>query len=131
VYIALLHTHTLMIMLLLCVTASLGAMSVPHVPMVDPSFGTPWLSGPGQPGWSKSEFGCVGFSSFESMSSQLPPEEWGLHTAGVYYRNWPVDNVVTSYFGDQNLNLTGEVPFKRQLYQSMLGQVSERCRLIN
>jgi hypothetical protein len=29
-----------------------------------------------------SEFGCIGMSSFESMSPLLKPEHWGLH-AGV------------------------------------------------
>merc|ERR1719491_232410 len=70
-----------------------------------------------------SEFGCVAWSSFESISAQLPEDRWSLHSASSYYRNWPVDNVIKSYFGErQDLNDAGEIAFKRQLYQSMLGQ---------
>ena len=41
----------------------------------------------------------------------------------MFERNWPVDNVIKSYFGlHQDLNATGEVAFKKQLYQSMIAQ---------
>lgn len=66
--------------------------------------------------------GCVAYSSFESMSNQLPQDQWSLSSDAAYYRNWPVDLVIRSYFGDQDFNATGEAPFKKQLYQSMLGQ---------
>jgi hypothetical protein len=80
-------------------------------------------TGPQHESWFKSEYGCVGWSSFESMSAQLPRNQWSLHSGAAYYRNWPTDNVIYSYFGmSQNLNLTGETAFKRQLYQSQLGQ---------
>jgi hypothetical protein len=69
-----------------------------------------------------SEFGCVGWSSFESISAQLPSDQWSLHSAASYYRNWPVDNVIVSYFGPQDLSSTGEAALKKQLYQSMIGQ---------
>ena len=79
--------------------------------------------GPGNAGWFKSEFGCSVWASFESVSPLLAESEWGLHTAAMYEHNWPADNVIRSYWGDQqNLNATGAVAFKRQLYQSMVGQ---------
>ena len=82
----------------------------------------PAITGQGQLNWYKSEFGCVAASSFESMSGQLPEDQWSLGSAASYYRNWPVDLVIRSYFGDQDFNATGEAAYKKQLYQSMLGQ---------
>ena len=74
------------------------------------------------PGNFRSEFGCSVWTSFESISPCLRSTHWGLHTPPMYERNWPVDNIIQSYFGWQNLNATGSVPFKKQLYQSMLSQ---------
>jgi hypothetical protein len=82
----------------------------------------PSLTGPQHESWFRSEFGCVGWSSFESISAQLPADQWSLHSPASYYRNWPVDNVIESYFGPQDLGATGEAAFKKQLYQSMIGQ---------
>jgi hypothetical protein len=80
-------------------------------------------TGPNVPGWFKSEFGCVTWSSFESVSPMLHEADYGLHTQPMFERNWPVDNVIKSYFGmQQELNATGEAAFKKQLYQSMIGQ---------
>ena len=56
------------------------------------------------------------------MSNQLPEDQWSLSSDAAYYRNWPVNLVIRSYFGDQDFNASGEVAFKKQLYQSMLGQ---------
>lgn len=36
----------------------------------------PALTGPGYEGWYKSEFGCVSWSSFESMSADMPQDQW-------------------------------------------------------
>jgi hypothetical protein len=84
---------------------------------------TPWSTGPQFANWYKSEFGCVAWSSFESMSAQLPKDQWSIRSAAASYRNWPVDIVIQGYFGlQQDLNATGESAFKRQLYQSLLGQ---------
>ena len=58
-----------------------------------PTFGRPLETGCDQTGHFVSEFGCVAFSSFESMSAQLPPDQWSVHSAAFFYRNWPVDNV--------------------------------------
>jgi hypothetical protein len=82
----------------------------------------PAVTGQGHMSWYKSEFGCVAYSSFESMSAQLPQDQWSLGSDVAYYRNWPVDLVIRSYFGEQDFNATGTKPFQRQLYQSMLGQ---------
>ncbi len=70
----------------------------------------------------RSEFGCSVWTSFESISPVLDSAHWGLHTPPMFERNWPVDNVIQSYFGWQPLNNTGPAAFQRQLYQSMLGQ---------
>jgi hypothetical protein len=103
------------------------------------SFGTPLRSGVAETGWFKSEFGCVGWSSFESMSAQLSGlDQWSLHSAASFYRNWPVDNVVISLFCGEigshslacDLNQTGELPFKAQLYFSQLGQALIQVRQI-
>ena len=53
----------------------------------------------------------------------LIPDSYELPTPPMFERNWPVDNVIRSYFGlHQDLNHTGGVAFKRQLYQSMAAQ---------
>ena len=92
-------------------------------PVMMPTNPNPSCTGPDQMNWYKSEFGCVAWSSFESISAQLPPDQWSLNSDSAYYRNWPVDLVIHAYFGEhQDLNATGEVAFKKQLYQSMLGQ---------
>jgi hypothetical protein len=51
-----------------------------------------------------------GFSSFESMSAQLPESQWSVHSDAMYFRNWPSDNVIKALFnttGRLNLNGTG------------------------
>jgi len=77
------------------------------------------------PGVFASEFGCVGMSSFESMSVTLSAEHWSLHTPAMAQRNYPCDNIIEVYWGKQNLDLSGEGPFKRQLYQCLIGQALE------
>ena len=56
-----------------------------------------------QPNIFASEFGCIGMSSFESMSPLLKPEHWGLH-AGL-----PADNCSASWdrecHGDNPMSL--------------------------
>ena len=83
------------------------------------------VTGPQHVSWYKSEFGCVAWSSFESISAQLPPDQWSLRSPSVYYRNWPVDVVIQSFFGagaGQRASATGKAAFQTQLYQSMIGQ---------
>lgn len=87
-----------------------------------------------------SEFGCVGWSSFESVSPTLDKEHWALHGGGALdnctskfantcqgdnvmaERNYPCDSIIQVYFGKQDLGATGAWDFKRQLYMCMLGQ---------
>ena len=57
----------------------------------------------------------MAYSSFESMSNQLPQDQWSLSSDAAYYRNWPVDLVIRSYFGEQEFNATGEKAFKKQV----------------
>eukprot|EP01052_Picozoa_sp_SAG31_P017367 SAG31_NODE_1185_length_9494_cov_5.602980_4_plen_268_part_00 len=110
--------------------------------------------GAGEEGWYRSEFGCVSWSSFESMTSQMPPDQWSMlnaagqvrcgrcvasahyHTVSVTHidlrchpcrgRNWNPSNVITKFFGTgaaNGMRDIGSTPFKRQLYQSMVGQL--------
>ena len=85
-------------------------------------------------------------SSFESMSPLLKPEHWALHggepdkrckapgpcdgTNAMAERNYDCDPIIRRYFGEEaasvaSLNTTGELTFKKQLYQCMLGQALE------
>jgi hypothetical protein len=69
------------------------------------------------------EFGCVGWSSFESYSATIPENDWSLHSPSSFYRNWPADAVVQSYWGTgarAALSETGEAALRSQLFQSML-----------
>lgn len=81
--------------------------------------GQPSITGPQHESWYKSEFGIVSWPSFESMSASLPSDQWSVHSSAAFYRNWPVDNVILSYFGGDihDLDAHGETAFKRQLYQ--------------
>jgi len=92
-----------------------------------------------------SEFGATVMSSFESMAPTLAPEHWALHAGQpadtcsggfdkecegpnvMAQRNYPCDSFVFVYFGQtgQDLNATGELNFKQQLYQCMIGQALE------
>jgi beta-galactosidase/beta-glucuronidase len=87
-----------------------------------------------------SEFGCSVYSSFESMSPTLKEEHWGIqggsppddchggfssHCEGdnaMAQRNYPCNNIISVYFGGDNFNATGELVFKKQLWQCMVGQ---------
>jgi len=59
------------------------------------------------------------------MSASLPSDQWSVHSNASFYRNWPVDNVILSYFGGDihDLDAHGETEFKKQMYQSMIGQL--------
>jgi len=70
-----------------------------------------------------SEFGCVAMSSFESMSKTLTgPKDWSLHSPPMKQRNYPCDNIIIVYWGQQNFSEYGEQAFKKQLYQCLIGQ---------
>jgi hypothetical protein len=72
-----------------------------------------------------SEFGCVGMSSFESMSETLSSDHWSLHAPPMFQRNYPCDNIIDVYWGTQDLTPVGEAAFKKQLYQCLAGQALE------
>ena len=55
-------------------------------------------------------------------NADLCDSQWSLSSDAAYYRNWPVDIVIRSYFGDQDFSASGKAAFQKQLYQSMLGQ---------
>ena len=90
-------------------------------------YAVPQWTGPGHLGWFKSEFGQMAWSSFESMSAQLPPQQWGMNSPAAAQRNHNVSNVIGTYFGAAAVTVgmqdSGEVAFKRQLYQSMIAQL--------
>ena len=81
--------------------------------------------GAGEEGWYRSEFGCVSWSSFESMSAEMPPDQWSMLSPGAKDRNWNPSNIIAKFFGTAAADAmaeSGEVPFKRQIYQSLVGQ---------
>ena len=90
-----------------------------------------------------SEFGSVGYSSFESMTGTLSPAHWSLHggappancssgwwlahctpTNVMAQRNYPCDSIVVSYWGGKqsDLDAVGEAAFQQQLFYCMMGQ---------
>ena len=85
----------------------------------------PSWTGPQYEGWFESEFGAVSWPSFESASSTLPKDQWGLGSAvPSRWRNWNPAALITAMFGtnataDTHL-VVGEAAFKRQLYQSQV-----------
>jgi predicted amidohydrolase len=100
------------------------------------SYATPARTGAQWQGWYRSEFGAVSWPSFESVSANLPKDQWGMSQPSVAtitrsnadqtLRNWNVSSVISTFFGDgaaSDMQQSGEVAFKRQLYQSMLGQL--------
>jgi len=81
-------------------------------------------TGPQQPGKYASEFGCVGWSSYESVSPTVSPAHYSLHAPPMFQRNYPCDNIIQVYWGPQQYPV-GEAPFKKQLYQCIIGQALE------
>ena len=89
-----------------------------------------------------SEFGSVGWSSWESIAPTIAPQHWALHggaakancTGGfagrctpnnvMAQRNYPCDSLIVTYFGgtQADLDVVGEQPFKKQLWQCLYGQ---------
>jgi hypothetical protein len=98
--------------------------ALPVGSMTDPRT-APALTGAEYEGWYKSEFGAVSWSSFESMSAQMPSDQWSMASNGAKTRNWNASNVIAKFFGPTaavNMGRSGETAFKKQLYQSMIGQ---------
>jgi hypothetical protein len=59
----------------------------------------PARTGPGQEGWAKSEFGANSWPSFESISPQLPKDQWSMGGSAAKQRNWNVSNIISGFFG--------------------------------
>ena len=102
--------------------------------------GTGTTVGLGKTNIFASEFGSSVYSSFESMSPTLAKEHWGIHggappdnchggfaskcqgTNVMAQRNYPCDNIIDEYFGLADADAVGELVFKKQLWQCMVGQ---------
>ena len=87
-----------------------------------------------------SEFGSSVYSSFESMAPTLDPKHWSIHGGApgdnchggfaskcqgnnvMSQRNYPCDNIIDQYFGKSDFDTVGELTFKKQLWQCMVGQ---------
>jgi len=94
-----------------------------NVPPSLPAPGAQGAFGTGAPGLFTSEFGATSFSSFESMSATLSPENWGAHGDALYWRSYSQDNIIASYFGEAAVNMSvvgDEAAFARQLLLSQL-----------
>jgi hypothetical protein len=94
-----------------------------NVPPSLPAPGSQGAFGTSAPGLFTSEFGATSFSSFESMSATLSPENWGAHGDALYWRSYSQDNIVASYFGEAavNMSVVGDAEtFARQLLLSQL-----------
>eukprot|EP00040_Diaphanoeca_grandis_P027117 m.153638 g.153638 ORF g.153638 m.153638 type:complete len:1021 (-) comp30841_c4_seq6:84-3146(-) len=96
--------------------------------LVNQSFWPPWgHSGPiglGLQGTVYSEYGFTTFSSFESMSATLSPENWGVNRPVWAARNYPCDNFIHAFFGTEHSNVSavGEAALQRQTWQCMIAQ---------
>jgi len=96
--------------------------------LVNQTIWPPWgHSGPigvGLPGTSFSEYGFTVMSSFESMSAQLSPSQWGINQPVFSQRNYPCDNFIHAFFGKEfgNVSDVGEVALQRQTWQCMIAQ---------
>ena len=83
--------------------------------------------GQGEEGWYRSEFGCVAWSSFESMSGEMPPDQWGMLTPGGKNRNWNPSNVISTFFGNGTviaMSESGEVAFNANCTSRWSGSCS-------
>lgn len=76
-------------------------------------YAVPALTGAGNEGWYRSEFGAAAWSSFESMSGNMPPSQWSMQSPAAANRNWNVSNVIGTFFGmtavQVGMKQTGEV----------------------
>jgi hypothetical protein len=90
---------------------------------VQPGF----LVSAGQPGYFKSETGCMSLSSFESLAGTLDPSEYGIQTPPFRERNYAPDSLILNYFGaHRNLSEVGKSALQSQAYLSMLAAALER-----
>lgn len=82
-------------------------------------------TGPRQPGFFNSEFGFLAPPAFESLAPSIAPEQWGLHGSQMFWRDWPCDSQLVTYFNvtPAFIEATGEDAFKAQLYLCAVGQL--------
>ena len=93
---------------------------------VPPGLGQSVPTGPQWWGTYASEFGGSVMSSFESMAPTLLPENWGLHAPPMHERNYAGDNYIVVYFNASvDRTAMGEMAFKAQLYQTVMGEALE------
>ena len=102
-----------------------------HVGKVDPAVVVGVQPGfkvsPGQPGYFKSETGCMSLSSFESLAGTLEPSEYGIQTPPFRERNYAPDSLILAYFGaHRDLSQVGAAALQSQAYLSMLAAALER-----
>lgn len=99
----------------------------PHSPGTPPSL--EWVAtGTTFPGVFASEFGCSLFSSFESTIGSITDSanDWQVHGPSWYWRDWPCDSGIVSYFGPQNFSVASSATtLQRQLYLCMTAQALE------
>eukprot|EP01046_Picozoa_sp_COSAG06_P036851 COSAG06_NODE_4105_length_4571_cov_3.031977_2_plen_290_part_00 len=103
-----------------CPQIPIGGAAGPNHPVLVPA-----NLGVAEAGWFRSEFGVVSWPSFESIAVQMPRDQWSLLSQSAKNRNWSPANVIFRFFGAAAaaaMTESGEQPFKRQLYQSMIGQ---------
>lgn len=109
-------------------------------PMMPNSFNNQTKVGLSSPSVFVSEFGSIGFSSFHSLSAVISPSFWALHGASppdtcvggpdkvctgnnvFAQRNYPCDNLIVTYFGEQDFETVNEKRFRGHLYECMLAQ---------
>jgi hypothetical protein len=85
--------------------------------------------GPTQRGTFASEFGASVWSSFESMAPTLASTDWSAHAAAMFERNYPTDNFVSVYFGDEaraGLDETSALSLQKACYFQMIGQMLQQ-----
>ena len=111
-------------------------------PQLPTTFHDGQAEGLGAPNFFTSEFGSVGWSSWESVAPTVAPQHWALHggappdqcsggfdsrcigTNVMAQRNYPCDSIIITYFGgnQSDLDVVGEFAFKKQLFQCLYGQ---------
>lgn len=81
-------------------------------------------TGPQLPGLFNSEFGFLAPPAFESLAPSLSPNDWGLHGPEMFWRDWPCDSQIITYFNVSAafLDEFGDDSFKAQLFLCSIAQ---------
>ena len=85
----------------------------------------PTATGADAPAYFNSEFGFLAPPAFESLAPMLSPDAWGLHSGEMFFRDWPCDSQLVTYFNVSAsfVARTGEAAFKAQLFLCSLAQL--------